>query len=118
MEKHTADCRPNCYIAHSRIALEDRIIRWAIRYLKAHGWEVFAVNDGQDIIPVRGERQALEVTQSVDCSVIRVRNTAKNRRSYFDVIRGNGIDVVGHDWGQLIDDEMTVITDHVANWSE
>jgi hypothetical protein len=49
-----------------RIGIEIRIVRHLIRMMKKGGWDVYAVNDGEEFQKLKGEKKALEAAFAVD----------------------------------------------------
>jgi hypothetical protein len=104
-----------CNIAHERMALEVKCIRYTLRELKKDGWLPVQTYDGQDVIATTTESAVLDTVYSVDMSVVYVRHT-DGRKSSFDVILGNGIDVVGGDYGHWIANIMHRVYDRISWW--
>jgi len=101
--KCSTTCRQPCNIAHDRIALEKKCIRYAIRQLKYAGWIVTHVHDGEERYQVLTEKETLDVIFSVDESTVSVSNG--DRKSWFFVVLGNGIDCIA-DYGTTLDDTV------------
>ncbi len=106
-----ASCRENI----ERINLERTYLRRAITELALDGWRVSSIHDGEEMHQIPDGRLhqdikwALEVCTSVDESTVYV--TRDNERSWFQVILGNGIDLIP-DYGTNIDTVMSAIYDH------
>lgn len=83
----------SCNTEHARVNLEARCIRYALRALKAKGWTITGVNDGQDLIRTSLESAAIEAIFSVDNSSVYFQHKS-GKRGRFDVVLGNGIDVI------------------------
>jgi len=58
-------------------------IRQVIRALKADGWELDFVFDGEEEIPVTGEREAIDAITAVDDAYLNVKRTSETGWVYF-----------------------------------
>lgn len=110
----------DCYYAHERLRIEERMIRSLIRRLKREGWRPTRVNDGGDeLISVATERQALDAIFSVDEAALGFSKGSAHHSVY--IVLGNGGDCIA-DWGYAAGDVdgfdavMDRITDEL--WKE
>ena len=83
-----------------RITLERSIVRSLIRHLKTAGFNLHAVNNGEEVILVSKEAQALDHVFSVDESSLRFQDTNGAGRHLVHgvlLVGGNGEDIIS-DW--------------------
>lgn len=110
----TTECRPMCNIAHKRIALEKKVLRKYLSLLRAGGWIVVNVHDGERSIRALTVKDALDTIFSVDESTVIVANGTE--RSWFMVVLGNGIDCVPDYGSKLPDEIMERAYDIASEW--
>lgn len=116
--KHPSECQ----IAHERLALETRIIRYALRALRVGGYIPVQVNTGEYVENVTNESTTLEEVFSVDESTIILRAPANATREHgynplyrrIMVVLGNGIDcILDYSAGDpILDKIMDAVYDH------
>lgn len=115
----TNHCDHSCYIRrdntcrtdHKRVNLEARLIRQLVTRLRSANWNVYAVHDGEERHTTVTQRDVLETVFSVDESTVHVRNIDKT--SWFQVVLGNGIDLIP-DYGTRLTDIIDALYDE---WS-
>ncbi len=61
----------------------------AIRALRAGGWELAYVNDGEDDITVTNEREAVEAIMAVDEATLAVRHNSDTKLGWVYFVLGN-----------------------------
>lgn len=112
---HTLTCRANCNLAHERIRLEEKVIRFLLREAKKDGWVPFAVLHEENV-PTTTEREVIAETSACDESHIRFEHKESGIRSYVLVVRGNGIDCLA-DCGVQMSATYDRVTDRIEAWS-
>jgi len=93
----------------NRIAIEIRIVRHLIREMKKGGWDVYAVNDGEEFQKLKGEKKALEAAFAVDEASIYFENKSLPLR-----LEDGTMDCVGHHAYLVFGNDGY---DVVADWS-
>jgi hypothetical protein len=94
-------------------------IRQVIRVLRAAGWELSSVDNGEERVPVTTEAEALAATTEVDMSrliVTKPVDPAGALRGWVLFVMGNGdpVDLVA-DWTLNLSDALDPLTD---SWCE
>lgn len=112
---HTLTCEPRCNLAHERIRLEEKIIRFLLREAKKDGWLPFAVLHVENV-PTTTEREVIAETSACDESIIRFRHLTRNVRSNVQVVRGNGIDCLV-DCGTMMSATYDRVTLKIEDWT-
>jgi hypothetical protein len=80
-----------------RIEIERRVVRKLVRVAKAAGWEVPAVNDGEELVRCQTEADVLDAVFSVDESSIRFRKEIDGKAvtcSAYIVLGNDGWDAI------------------------
>lgn len=72
-----------------RMQIERQVVRHLLRTAKKHGYEVRAVNNGEERISVRTESEAMEHVFSVDESVISFKHPDEAKGHVAVIILGN-----------------------------
>lgn len=86
----------NCYFAHERLTIEEKMVRALIRRLKAEGYVPVSVyTDTHET--VKNETQTMDAVFSVDESTITFSNVEDTARYGVKIILGNGVDCIS-DW--------------------
>ena len=76
-----------------RIALEKRIVRYALTSAEDAGWKVHSVDDGGALVKVNSIEDAINTVFSVDTSTVKFRNAELKSAALF-IVLGNGYDVL------------------------
>lgn len=107
----------DCYYAHKRLALEEKIVRKLIRDMKQEGWTPgWVYTDEQE--KVSTETQTLDAVCSVDESTITfVKGPAsKQNRHGVLLVKGNGVDVIcDWDFSEGDEDGFSAAMDRVTD---
>lgn len=85
-------------------------IQQAIRALRANGWNVDSVNDGEEIILVTNETEAIEAICAVDEATLAVVKDGQSGYVFF--VLGNSPEEVICDYTV----NLTELDDLTANW--
>ncbi len=93
-----------------RMTLERRVVRHLIRTAKAHGYAVTKVNDGEEVVKVSTEAEAMEVVFSVDeCHIYFKHPDEPKAHCAFIVLGNDGWDAIadsslGGKWDAVMDE--------------
>lgn len=90
--------------------VETQAVRGAIRALKAAGWELHSVWDGEERIATKTEKEAIEVVNSVGDSAVRFTNNGEGS-SLFVVFGNNDKCDAIYDWGLKLDSVLSPLID-------
>jgi hypothetical protein len=97
----------------TRQRVERQIVRNLIRTASQHGFALVAVHDGEERVPTRTEREAMDAVFAVDESKILFRHPAEKKAHCAVIILGNdGWDCVadasmGERWDPVIEANAT-----------
>ena len=83
--------------------LERRIVFNLSEYLKSEGWNILAVDDGEDYTEVENTLEAMELIFNLDESRIYFKNN-KGDEHWIFMVNGNGEDILS-DWSLYGDDK-------------
>lgn len=76
-----------------RQAVERKVVRHLVRAMKARGWQAAAVNDGEEVVKCKTEKDVMDAVFSVDESHIRFVKDGI-RRTAFIVLGNDGWDAI------------------------
>lgn len=85
-------------------------IRQIIRALRAAGYTLDSVNDGEEDVPVKTETEAIEAIMAVDCATLYVDHPTK-RSSHVFFVLGNDPEEVACDYGVSLSDVIDPLTE-------
>ena len=88
---------------------DEAAIRAIIRALRAAGWELDSVNDGEELIETRTESDAIEAITAVDQANLYVVKTGRTGRVFF--VLGNDPKEVACDYTTNLSDAIEPLTD-------
>lgn len=98
-EKHVNNS--DCYYAHKRLAVEEKMVRGLIRGLKRARFLPVVVNDTEELGKVRTETETLDAVFAVDYSAIGFEKGKEHHT--VQIVLGNGVDCIP-DWNYTAGD--------------
>ena len=90
-----------------RMAMERQVVRHLIRTAKTHGYSVVKVNDGEEVVKVSNETEAMDAVFSVDESTIYFRHPTEPKNHCAVIVLGND------GWDAIADSSMGGLWDAV-----
>lgn len=101
-----------------RQEIERKVVRHAIRSLRAAGWQLHSVYDGGDEVKVSTEEEAMDAVFAVDDSTVRfTKEGVKGLRGFYVVLGNDGYDAIA-DYNCNEDDDFGKIMDAEAPYQE